>query len=88
MKYSYKDKKGKALTKWITGCTKTCIKCGAGYYLDKNNKCSKLPANCSAADKNGKCTKCSTGYDLNAKTKKCEKKKAPPKPQGKKGSWG
>lgn len=72
MKYSYKDKNGKALTKWVTGCVKTCIKCGYGFFLNKNNTCQKLPTGCSTADKNGKCTKCSSTCYLD-KNYKCNK---------------
>ena len=65
--YGYVDTKGKFYSKWTYGCTKVCIKCNSGFYLNNKYVCVTLPKYCTAADAYGKCTACVSGYEVSSK---------------------
>jgi hypothetical protein len=41
-----------------------CVLCNSGFFLDQNNTCMELPANCVQVDQIGQCTECGQGFVL------------------------
>ncbi len=62
--YGYIDSGKKWYSAFVNGCRKVCKCCDAGFYLNCDYKCIKLPSNCKAADEDGDCTSCIAGYHV------------------------